>query len=204
MNRLDLLQAFVFANEHKEGDLLVGGTLDERVRRDARSLLGAMRLGDITKAMLVEDGVSDALKRGLNSQLAAEISHLTVNDLKNILLSAQGASWVDRYRDGLASEAAAALVKVMTNEELSTVARSLFNPLPGQGVAIGSPGHFGSRIQPNSPGDDEEEIIFSTLEGLAYGCGDVLLGINPASDDVETIVRLEKLLSECRAPGVAN
>jgi ethanolamine ammonia-lyase large subunit len=194
MNRSDLLQAFVFANEHKEGDLLVGGTLDEGVRRDARSLLGALRLGEITKTVFVEDGVSDALGRGLNPQLASAISHLTINDLKNILLSAQGAGWVDRYRDGLASEAVAALAKVMSNDELSTVARSLFNPLPGQGVAIGSGGHFGSRIQPNSPGDDEEEIIFSTLEGLAYGCGDVLLGINPASDDVETIVRLEKLL----------
>ena len=194
MNRPDLLQAFVFANEFKEGDLLVGGTRDERARQDARALLGALRLGYLTKTVFVEDGVSDALGRGLNSPLAAEISHLSVNDLKNILLSAEGAGWVDRYRDGLASEAIAAVVKVMTNEELSTVARSLFNPLPGHGVAIGSPGHFGSRIQPNSPGDDEEEIIFSTLEGLAYGCGDVVLGINPASDDVETIVRLEKLL----------
>jgi ethanolamine ammonia-lyase large subunit len=194
MNRTDLLQAFVFASEHKEGDLLVGGTLDERVRQDAREQLGALRLRDITKAVYVEDGVSEALKRGLNSQLAMEISHLTVGELRNILLSAQGAGWVDRYRDGLASEAIAALAKVMTNDELSTVARSLFNPLPGQGVAIGSGGHFGSRIQPNSPGDDEEEIIFSTLEGLAYGCGDVVVGINPASDDVETIVRLEKLL----------
>src|SRR6185295_400877 len=83
---------------------------------------------------------------------------------------------------------------VMTNEELSAVARAVFNPLPGEGVTIGSESHFGSRIQPNSPGDDEEEILFSILEGLSYGCGDVILGINPASDDVETIIRLEDLL----------
>ncbi len=82
----------------------------------------------------------------------------------------------------------------MTNDELSAVALKLFNPLPGEGVAVGSPRHFGSRIQPNSPGDDEEEILFSILEGLAYGCGDVIIGLNPASDDVETIVRLEELL----------
>ncbi|HEX8336300.1 MAG TPA: ethanolamine ammonia-lyase subunit EutB, partial [Pyrinomonadaceae bacterium] len=49
-------------------------------------------------------------------------------------------------------------------------------------------------LQPNSPGDDEEEILFSVLEGLTYGCGDVILGLNPAGDDVETIVRLEELL----------
>src|SRR6185295_17662370 len=88
----------------------------------------------------------------------------------------------------------AAVVKVMTSDELSTVARTIFNPLPGDGIAIGAPGHFGSRIQPNSPGDDEEEILLSVLEGLSYGCGDVIIGLNPAADDVDTIVRLEQLL----------
>jgi ethanolamine ammonia-lyase large subunit len=194
MNRIDLLQAFVFANEFKEGDLLVGGTRDERVREEARALVGALRVGDITKSVFVEDGVSEALKRGLNPQLANAISHLTINDLKGILLSADGAGWARRMSDGLASEVIAAVVKVMTNDELSRVAQSLFNPLPGDECAIGSVGHFGSRIQPNSPGDDEEEVLFSILEGLAYGCGDVILGINPAADDVETIVSLEKLL----------
>src|SRR5207247_7721771 len=69
-----------------------------------------------------------------------------------------------------------------------------YNPLPGEGVTLGAAHHFGSRIQPNSPGDDEEEILFAILEGLTYGCGDVIIGVNPASDDVDTIVRLEDLL----------
>ena len=190
----DLLKAFVLANEFKEGDLLVGGTREGREREEARALLGALRLGDITKTVFAEDGVSEALRRSLNQELATEISLLTISEMKSILLSAAGAGWAHRYRDGLASEVIAAVVKVMTNEELSVVARSLFNPLPGRGVAIGSPDHFGSRIQPNSPGDDEEEILFSILEGLSYGCGDCILGINPASDDVETIIRLEELM----------
>src|SRR6185369_1697915 len=50
--------------------------------------------------------------------------------------------------------------------------------------------------QPNSPGDDEQEILFSILEGLAYGCGDVVIGLNPAADDLDTIVRLEQLLEQ--------
>src|SRR6185312_13839950 len=126
--------------------------------------------------------------------LEKQIAHLTVAKLKRILLSPDGPQWVRRYRDGLASEVIAAVVKVMSDDELSIVARSLFNPLPGDGIAIGSPQHFGSRIQPNSPGDHEEEILFSILEGLSYGCGDVILGLNPASDDLETIIRLEDLL----------
>ena len=75
----------------------------------------------------------------------------------------------------------------------------LFNPLPRQhGFSIGGQQHFGSRLQPNSPGDDEDEILFSILEGLTYGCGDVIIGINPAADDLETIVRLEQLLEQRR------
>jgi ethanolamine ammonia-lyase large subunit len=76
------------------------------------------------------------------------------------------------------------VAKVMTRAELSTVARALAGP------------HFGSRIQPNSPGDDEREILLSIFEGLAHGCGDVIIGLNPAADDLDTIVRLEQLLEQ--------
>ena len=196
MDRQELKRIFIQANEFKEGDLVVGGTLDDYERREARHSLSALRVEEITGAQLIEDSISDALTRTLNANLAADISQLTVQEIKSILLGGNRVSWVSRHRDGMASEVIAAVVKVMTNEELSSLARALFNPLPGKGITIGSPLHFGSRIQPNSPGDDEEEILFSILEGLAYGCGDVILGLNPASDDVETIIHLEELL--CR------
>ena len=191
---MDLRQTFVLANEFKEGDLLVGGTTDPRLRGDARQAVGGLQIGDIAAAAFVDDGVTAALERSLNRSALAEISPLTIDALKQVLLRPSAADWVRRYRDGLPSEAIAALVKVMTSDELSTVARAIFNPLPGDGIAIGAPGHFGSRIQPNSPGDDEDEILLSVLEGLTYGCGDVVIGLNPASDDVETIVHLEDLL----------
>jgi len=189
-----LSQIFVLANEFKEGDLNVGGTRDDHVRLEAREALAALSLGDIARADFVEDQVTEALHQSLDPQLAGKVAHLTVAEFKRILLSAQGASWIERHRNGVSSEAAAAVVKIMTNEELGTLSSKLFNPLPENGVAIGSRGHFGSRIQPNSPGDDETEILLSILEGLAYGCGDVIIGLNPASDDVDTIIRLEQLL----------
>ncbi len=195
MNREQLLQVFVSANEFKEGDLLVDGTRDEYTRREARSALGALQLGEIRGTVLVEDSVSETLARALDQKAAAAVSLLTVAEMKRILLGPGGADWACHFGDGLTSEAIAAVVKIMSDDELSMVARSLFNPLPGDGVCIGSPSHFGSRIQPNSPGDDEEEILFSILEGITYGCGDVILGLNPASDDIDTIVRLEQLLS---------
>jgi ethanolamine ammonia-lyase large subunit len=190
---LDLRQTFVLANEFKEGDLLVGGADDASVRNDARRSIEALRLGEIGPTF-VDDGVTDALERSLNSRSLAGVSSMTVGRLKQILLSPDGADWIRRYRDGLRSEAIAAVAKVMNEGELSVVARAVFNPHPGPGTTVGSPGHFGSRIQPNSPGDDEDDILLSILEGLTYGCGDVIIGLNPASDDVDTIVQLEDLL----------
>jgi ethanolamine ammonia-lyase large subunit len=190
MDGRELAQVLARANEFKEGDLLTGGTRDEQERREARERLSALRLGEIASVALIEDGVSEALTRSLSSTLAGEISRLTIADLKMILLGPDAAAWASRYRDGLRSEVIASAVKVMTDEELSRAARSLFNPLAG----IGSRSRFGSRIQPNSAGDDEEEILFSILEGFSYGCGDVILGINPASDDLDAIIRLEELL----------
>jgi len=207
----DLRPTFVLANEFKEGDLLVGGADDDRVRDEARRSLAALRLSEIVSSAFVEDGVSESLERSLNTQSLADVSGLTVAELKQILLSPAGAGWIRRYRNGLRSEVIAAVVKVMTEAELSIVARTIFNepsarpPAPrlvegkgsrsgDAGTIVGSPRHFGSRIQPNSPGDDEDDILLSILEGLTYGCGDVIIGLNPASDDIETIVHLEDLL----------
>jgi ethanolamine ammonia-lyase large subunit len=189
---------FAKANDFKEGDMLVGGTLDGDVREDAKKEVAAMRLGVIAGSALVDDGVTEAIQRSLNKRLFSEISQMTVTEMKKALLGINGSDWAVRYRDALTSEIIAAVVKIMGNDELSAVAKTISNPLPGynadEAVTIGSLGHFGSRIQPNSPGDDEEEILISTLEGLCYGCGDVIIGLNPASDDLETIVRTEKVL----------
>lgn len=194
MSPEELRTAFVLANDFKEGDVRFGGTRDERLRAEARRAIAALRLGEISSGDFVADAVSDALARSLEPSLRAALAPLTVAELKRLLLGPDCARWVARHGGGLASEAIAAVVKVATNDELSQIARSLFHPLPGHGIAVGSPGHFGSRIQPNSPGDDADEILFSILEGLTYGCGDVILGLNPASDDIETIIRLERLL----------
>src|SRR5262245_62137554 len=196
MDGQELRRAFALANAFKEGDLAVGGTTDDRVRREARRVLLATTIGEIRRAVLIEDQVTSALERSRDRQLDSDLDALTIGRVKGSLLGSGAAAWARYHRDALPSEAIAALAKVMTDDELSTVARAVFNPLDGDGVAIGSPRHFGSRIQPNSPGDDEEEILFSILEGLAYGCGDVVIGLNPAADDVETIVRLERLLAQ--------
>ncbi len=146
---------------------------------------------DIRHTPLVDDGVSDAIERGRDRRRDGDLDPLTIAQLKTVLLGREAPAWARAHRDALPSEVVAAVTKVMTDEELATVSRRLFNQL---GDGIGAPQHFGSRIQPNSPGDDEEEILFSILAGLACGCGDVIIGLNPAADELDTIVRLEQLL----------
>lgn len=165
-----LSQTFALANEFKEGDLNVGGTRDDHVRREARDALAAVSLGDIARADFGEGQVTEVLHRSLDQRLAGKVAHLTVAELRRILLSSQGASWIEHHRNGVSSDAVAAVVKIMTNEELGTLSCKLFNPLPGMGVAIGSQGHFASEFSPNSPGDDETEILLSVLEGPTIKC----------------------------------
>jgi ethanolamine ammonia-lyase large subunit len=179
-----LRRMLTLASAFKEGDRAVGGGHDPATRREARQALLATSLADIHRTVLIDDGVSEALARSRDRSRDAELAAWTVARVRDALLSAGGAAWVSALGGALGSEAIAAVVKVMTRDELSTVARSLAGPA------------FGSRIQPNSPGDSETEILFSIFEGLAYGCGDVIIGLNPASDDLDTIVRLERLLEQ--------
>jgi len=190
----ELRRTFALANAFKQGDLGVGGTTDDRVRDDARRALAAVTLGQIRRRALVDDAVTAALDAVRDRRFDAELDGLTVGAMKAILLGSGAPAWLQRYRGALSSESIAALAKVMNDDELSHVARAVFNPHDGDGVTIGAATHFGSRIQPNSPGDDEQEILFSILEGLSYGCGDVVIGVNPASDDLDSIMRLEDLL----------
>jgi ethanolamine ammonia-lyase large subunit len=195
MNAAELRQALVLANAFKEGDLAVGGADDDRLRSDARDALLHLPLSEFSRVPIVEDGVTEALSRTLDRRRARGIDSLTIAQIRDRLLEPSGAAWAASHREALPSEAIAALAKVMSNRELSALAMTLFNPHPGNGVPVGSRRHVGSRIQPNSPGDDDDEILFSIFEGLCHGCGDVVIGLNPASDDVETIIHLEALLA---------
>ena len=186
-----LRRTLLFANAFKEGDLLLGGTRDDAIRADARRELLGCRLGEIRRTRIVEDGVTDALERSRDRTRDSEIDPLTVAQLKDLLLSPAGPDWARHYCAALGSDVIAALAKVMADDELASVSQRLSNPLPG---GVGARRHFGSRIQPNSAGDDEEEILFSILDGLGHGCGDVIIGLNPAADELDTIVRLEQLL----------
>ena len=196
MDAETLRQTLALASAFKEGDRPLVGSPDDRVREEARRALLATTVAEIHATPLIGDRVTEELQRSRDRRFDAEFRRLTIGRVREALLGPDVDAWVRTHGRALGSEAIAAVVKVLTDDELSRVSRAVFHPLGGDGVAIGGEGHFGSRIQPNSVGDADEEILFSIFEGLAYGCGDVILGLNPAADDLGTIVRLERLLEE--------
>jgi ethanolamine ammonia-lyase large subunit len=189
-----LRTAFGHANAFKEGDAAIGvAAPDEAARTRARGELAAMKVGALDSRQFVADEVSDAIMESLDPAAKQKVAGWTVGELKAFCLDKSEAE-IKAIRDGLTSEAIAAVAKLMTDDELVRAAAKIYNPPPGS--TFGERGRFGSRIQPNSPTDDPEEVLFSVLEGFSYGCGDVVLGINPVDSDRGNVKRLEETLRD--------
>lgn len=200
LSKEQLIKLLTLSNTFKEGDEQLGGTKDESVRQQAQEALSHLTIGQISSTAIIDDQVTTAIQSLINEDLLNEISSMELNQVKEILLSPSCFEWVEKYRDALSSECIAAFAKLMTNEELSYVSKSLYNPIDDEfnkdegDIKIGSMMHFGSRIQPNSPGDDSQEILFHAFEGLIHGCGDVIIGLNPSCDTTEEVITSENML----------
>jgi ethanolamine ammonia-lyase large subunit len=133
-----------------------------------------------------------------SSQAFAEISHLTVGDLRNWLLAdTTDSAALIRVTPGLTPEMVAAVSKLMRNQDLILAAKK--RPVITRfRNTIGLPGHLSVRLQPNHPTDDVKGIAASMLDGLMYGCGDAVIGINPASDSLSAITTLLVMIDDFR------
>lgn len=129
------------------------------------------------------------------------ISHLTVGGLRDWLLAvAAGAGAAEILRavaPGLIPEMVAAVSKIMRNQDLIAVARAV-EVTAGFRTTVGLPGTLATRLQPNHPTDDPRGIAAATLDGLLLGCGDAVIGINPATDSPQATADLLSLLDEVR------
>ncbi|MEO5732922.1 MAG: ethanolamine ammonia-lyase subunit EutB, partial [Rubrivivax sp.] len=127
---------------------------------------------------------------------SAPVSHLTVGEFRNWLLStAATPATLAALAPGLMPEMVAAVSKLMRNQDLMTVAKKCHITTAFRNT-LGLPGHLAVRLQPNHPTDDARGIAASMLDGLMYGCGDAMIGINPASDNLSTIGGLLRRLDE--------
>ncbi len=193
-DRAKLLQIFGHANAFKEGDAAIGvAATDEAARTAARAELAKIKLGALDSQAFVDDEVSRAIMESLDSTARQKVEGWTVGELKSFVLE-KSEDEIKAVREGLSSEAIAAAAKLMSDDELIRAAAKIYNPNPG--CTFGARGYFGSRVQPNSPTDDPEEVLFSVLEGFSYGCGDVVLGINPVDSDRRNVKRLEETLRD--------
>ncbi len=182
------------ANAFKEGDQIVGvAAADETSRDNARTLLANTRISDLDAHPLLEDDLHTLLKQSLDSEARAKTAHLTVGELKQLLLS-QSEDAIKAISAGLSSDVIGCVVKLMSNQELIAVGAKVFNPLPGS--RIGAKGYLGARIQPNSPTDNLDDIRWQVFDGWAFAVGDVVLGTNPVSSDPMSVEGVELVLQD--------
>lgn len=182
------------ANEYKEGDEALGiHALDEDTRKNARALLGNTVIGDLRAHPLHEDAVLDLIESAVDADAFAQVEDWTLGKLRDFLLE-QDEDAIKGVMIGLPSEVIGMVVKLLTNDELVAVGQKVFNPLPGS--TIGARGYMGARIQPNSPTDDTDDIVWQVFSGWAYAVGDVVLGTNPVSSEVETVAAVELALQD--------
>ena len=182
------------ANEERSGDKLVGicaETVAERVA--AKQVLSHLTIADLRNNPVVpyeEDEVTRVIQDGVNETIYSEIKNKTIGDLREWILSNEtSCEEIRRASRGLTSEVVAGVAKLMTNLDLIYGASKL-PVLAHCNTTIGVPGTFSSRLQPNHPTDDLEGVTAALYEGLSYGVGDALIGLNPVDDTVDSVKRL--------------
>ncbi|CAM4364092.1 ethanolamine ammonia-lyase subunit EutB [Zobellia nedashkovskayae] len=180
------------ANEFKEGDLSLGvAAADSISRMRAKTLLGNTKINELNDISVYQDGITDII--GSSTERNRKVDNFTMNQLKSFILK-KSESEIKRIMPALQSDIIGCLVKLMTNEELIQVGQKVFNPLPKSN--IGSKGYLSARIQPNSPTDNEEDILWQVFDAWSYGVGDLVLGTNPVSSEIESVANIEKTLYE--------
>ena len=188
------------ASPLRSGDVLAGVAAandEERVR--AQMVLADVPLKRFLNEDVVpyeQDEITRLVLDSHDAAAFAPISSFTVGQFRDWLLTdAANAESLAALTAGITPEMAAAASKLMRLQDLILVA-SKCSVVTRFRNTIGLPGHFSVRLQPNHPTDDARGILASTIDGLYYGSGDAVIGINPASDSLENIARLLCLLDE--------
>jgi len=199
---MKLRELLAKASPARAGDQLAGlaaATAEERVRAQ-------MKLADLPLTAFLADPVvpyeSDEVTRLIcdshDAQAFSPISHLTVGELRDWLLGDEATP--DRLAalaPGLTPEMAAAVSKIMRLQDLVTAAAKC-RVVTCFRSTIGLPGRLSTRLQPNHPTDDLKGIAAAVLDGLSYGSGDAVIGVNPASDSVTTVEAILHMLDRIR------
>ena len=181
-------------NAFKEGDKTIGVAADDNASREnARKLLANTKIKDITNHPLLNDDVYKFIAQSTNSAQYNKIKDWTMGKMKTFLLTKTEPE-IKAVMFGMNSEVVGCLTKLMSNQELIAVDKKIFNPLPGS--KLGAKGYMGARIQPNSPTDDPEEIVWQVFDGFSYAVGDVVIGTNPVDGTKGSAAKIESALRD--------
>ncbi|MGA2511793.1 MAG: ethanolamine ammonia-lyase subunit EutB [Candidatus Acidiferrales bacterium] len=204
----DLRELFAKANEEKSGDQLAGiAARSERERVAAKRQLADLPLSEIVQQPLIDpdhDEVSRLILDTFDRDAFQPIQSMTVGEFReHILDDATGEAELKQIQRAIIPEIAAALAKIMSNKDLVLAAAKIRNVTCCRNT-MGERGVLGIRVQPNHPVDDVGGILLAAFEGLLYGCGDAVIGVNPASDSVETVSSilhaLDRLVETYKVP----
>ena len=196
----DLRSLMAKATPARSGDYLAGvAAQSAEERMAAKMALADLPLTTFLQQPLIpyeQDEVTRLILDEHDAAAFAPIRHLTVGDFRNWLLSeAADSATLARVAPGITPEMAAAVSKLMRNQDLILVAKKC-QVVTRFRNTIGLPGRLSVRLQPNHPTDDPQGIAAAMLDGLLYGAGDAVVGINPASDNLPVLARLNQMLDE--------
>ena len=196
----DLKDVMAKATPLRSGDQLAGvAAASYAERMGARMCLADLPLQRFLDEALVpyeSDEITRLIIDTHDRAAFAEIAHLTVGGFRDWLLSdAADSATLARVHTGITPEMVAAVSKLMRNQDLILVARKC-RVVTRFRNTIGLPGRLSVRLQPNHPTDSPQGIAVSTLDGLLYGAGDAVIGINPATDSVPALVDLLHMMDE--------
>jgi ethanolamine ammonia-lyase large subunit len=200
-----LVELMAKATPQRSGDELAGCAASS----DAERAAAQWALAEVPLTLFLEDLLvpyeSDEVTRLIidshDREAFRPVAHLTVGGLRDWLLEVVSgpdpAATLTPLAPGLTPEMVAAVSKIMRNQDLIAVARGA-RVVTAFRTTIGLPGRLATRLQPNHPTDDPRGIAAATLDGLLLGCGDAVIGINPATDSPAATADLLYLLDEIR------
>ena len=199
----DLKTLLAKATPARSGDYLAGVAAESAQERVAAQMaLAEVPLQAFLNEAVIpyeQDEVTRLIIDSHDKIAFAPISHLTVGDFRNFLLSENSTSeTLKTLAPGLTPEMVAAVSKIMRVQDLITVSAKC-EVVTRFRNTLGLKGRFSTRLQPNHPTDDYQGIAASILDGLLYSSGDAVIGLNPATDNVPTVIRLLEMMDSIRS-----
>src|SRR5712672_450076 len=195
----DLADLFAKANEEKSGDQLAGlAARSEQERVAAKFALADLPLQEIVANPLIppdEDDVTRLILETHDQVNFSTIKSMTVGEFREFILSDEtDEAMLKALHWAITPEIAAAVTKLMSNKDLVLAANKI-RVITHCRNTMGERGVLGIRLQPNHPADDAAGILLAAFDGLLYGCGDAVIGVNPATEAVESVSAILHALS---------